>query len=686
MYRVFPYISRLSSLLVSFRTVSPCRPALAARNREYEMQEPLRILFIEPRQADYGIAAQLLTDCQLDFSWQRAASQCELGKVAESFKPHIVLCTDNASANSSHRLLEALRLLCSQTPVILISSVGGIDSAAVGPTTAALERRRRPAQSARGRPVTGAESLRVAQHAADLRRGFSSVLESSAEPAVISSAEGWITHANTSACRLLERCERSLVTVLSATYDQCPPMPHWLAVSQDDERGSESGGASGGTAAERCHHRLAYFDPWSLLPALIHMDDLIGCLTVRNGEHCTTLPLIALDRDGGRLPDGVHNELADGAQSDAPTDAARHGSIVRISPDDFLVVLPDPSQPAQAAITVERILDSIESTRSSTGAAAVASRVNSSSTRPDRPNSAPGDSRALHRTVPPSHASRDVHGTERVDHGPALGDAMQRHALSVHYQPQFDVKTGRGCGVEALARWVLCSGESIAPSVFIPVAERSGLIHALGAWMLNSACETAYAWCGREAQRTTLSVNVSALQIDEDFNTILGRTLEKSHFPAQQLELEITESALIANPELTIGYLKQWKEMGVRIAMDDFGTGYSSLSYLSRLPVDCLKLDQSLIHRMTQDVKTAAVTRLIVSMGAELGIDVVAEGVETERQLKMLTDLNCPRVQGYLLGRPMPAKQAQIALRKPWGNRPPPLPSQIGAAAATSYA
>jgi EAL domain-containing protein (putative c-di-GMP-specific phosphodiesterase class I) len=637
------------------------------------MQEPLRIVFIEPRQEDYGIAAQLLTDRQLDFSWQRAASERELGEAAEIFKPHIVLCTDNASANSNRRLLEALRLLCSQTPVILVSSVGEIGSAEVDRTAAPLERKRRPAHAACGHPMAGVESHRIAQHAADLRKGFSSVLESSAAPAVISNAEGWITHANTSACRLLELCERSLVTVLSATHDQCPPMPHWLPGSQDDERRSDGDAASSGTTLEQCPHRLAYFDSWSLLPTLVHMDDLIGCLTVHNSEHRATLPLIAVDRDGGRLPDGpctrtLKPELADAPQSDVPTEAAGHGSIVRISPDDFLVVLPEPSQSAAAAITVERILHSIETTRSITALAAEPIRIDPSS------------------SVPPSHASRDVHRTERVDHAPALGDAMQRHALSVHYQPQFDVKTGRGCGVEALARWVLRSGESIAPSVFIPVAERSGLIHALGAWMLSSACETAYAWCGRDAQRTTLSVNVSALQIDKDFNAVLGRTLERSHFPAQQLELEITESALIANPDLTIGYLKQWREMGIRIAMDDFGTGYSSLSYLSRLPVDCLKLDQSLIHRMTQDAKTAAVTRLIVSMGAELGIDVVAEGVETEPQLQMLTDLNCPRVQGYLLGRPMPAKQAQIALRKTWGNRPAPMASRVGAAPEASYA
>jgi diguanylate cyclase len=256
----------------------------------------------------------------------------------------------------------------------------------------------------------------------------------------------------------------------------------------------------------------------------------------------------------------------------------------------------------------------------------------------------------------------------------------------VQYQPQFELGTGRGCGVEALARWVPSSGEAIAPSVFIPLAEREGLIQALGAWMLESACETAYSWCSRDAQRTTLSVNVSALQIDEEFCAVISRTLEASGFPAKQLELEITESALIANPELTIEYLNQWKELGVRIAMDDFGTGYSSLSYLSRLPVDSLKLDQSLIHRITLDRKSAAITRSIVALGAELGIDVIAEGVETEEQLQMLIDLDCPRAQGYLLGRPMPAKQAQVALRRTWGNRGGPVSRPPRAAVGESYA
>ena len=137
-----------------------------------------------------------------------------------------------------------------------------------------------------------------------------------------------------------------------------------------------------------------------------------------------------------------------------------------------------------------------------------------------------------------------------------LADALRLRALRVEYQPQFELGGGRGCGVEALARWVRSTGEVVAPSVFIRVAERAGMIHRLGAWVLHSACATASAWCSRAAQPTTLSVNVSALQIDEEFGTVIERTLKQTDFPAKQLELEITESALMANPALSIEYLK----------------------------------------------------------------------------------------------------------------------------------
>jgi len=263
-----------------------------------------------------------------------------------------------------------------------------------------------------------------------------------------------------------------------------------------------------------------------------------------------------------------------------------------------------------------------------------------------------------------------------------LGEALRQRALGVAYQPQFELDSGRGCGVEALARWTRASGDDVAPSVFIPLAERAGMIHELGAWILQSACATASGWCDRGLRLTTLSVNVSALQIDEQFSTAIERVLSLSKFPAHRLELEITESALISNPTTTIAHLEEWKRLGVRIALDDFGAGYSSLNYLSRMPIDRLKLDRSLVSRMTLDRKSAAVMRSVVSLGSELGMDVIAEGVETEVQLQMLADLGCPQVQGYLLARPMPAEQAQIVLSKPWGNRPIRLTDRAGVAAS----
>jgi EAL domain-containing protein (putative c-di-GMP-specific phosphodiesterase class I) len=614
------------------------------------MQAQMRVLVVEHRHSDHGIAEQLLADYDLDFSSQCVASPLELREVAADFDPNIVLCTDDVSMISSHAVLEALRLLCSQTPVILVSSVREADASAVRGVTL-------PSDTA---------PPQCAQDIADLRRCFSNLLESSAEPAVMSNAGGWITHANISACRQLDGSrERSLGTLLDAPFDQPVSASHRADIP----------------------HRLAYFDAWTHHPTLIHTHDLIGCATART-DACLggALALVALNLDSVRIPD-ERPPPVDG--TDVPSEVTRHGSIVRIAEDDFLLVLPHLSSAADAANNVQRVLESIAQTRLAAGLchpvlrdadigrvptnSRIASLHHSSLLRQDlRPPPAVVQAPPAVVAARPAVAEAQPAVRERSRLEIYLGEALDRHALSVQYQPQFELHTGRGCGVEALARWTLCSGQIIAPSVFIPLAERIGMIHALGAWVLKSACETAYAWCSRDTQRTTLSVNVSALQINEEFCTVIERTLKESRFPAKHLELEITESALIENPDFTIECLKQWKRLGVQIAVDDFGTGYSSLNYLSRLPVDRLKLDQSLIHRMALDPKSATVMRSIISLGADLGIDVIAEGVETEQQLQMLEDLGCPRVQGYLLGRPMPPKQAQIALRKAWGNRPSP--------------
>ncbi|HEY0802854.1 MAG TPA: EAL domain-containing protein, partial [Steroidobacteraceae bacterium] len=497
------------------------------------MEERIKVLLIENRHTDPGIVQNLLADYRMDVSWQSIAGPHELCKLAVAFEPNIVLCADDMSDPPRRALFDALRLFSSQPPIVLVSRLPELEESATHPSTITTR------------------SSGYAQDTAHLRRCFSRILESSTRPVVLSNAEGFITHANSSACRRLEG-------------------------SFDRSLGSLVGSIS--------EHRLAYFDAASGLATDIHLSALVNCVTARAPLGDTAVALVALDLDSARLDDesGVNGICAERQLGAGP-----HGCIIRITQNDFLVAMPEPCHAAEAAFTAQRVLDSVAKSRRAAGHCREPTANN-------WPNMSP---------VPKT--------SDRL--ALDLGDALQRHALSIQYQPQYEAITGRGRGVEALARWVLCSGESISPSVFIPAAERSGLIHDLGAWVLRSACDTAVAWCGRAARGSILSVNVSALQIDNQFCGVIYHALKRSGFPANQLELEITESALVGNTDTTIECLKEWRKLGVRIAVDDFGTGYSSLNYLSRLPVDSLKLDQSLVHMMTLDSKSAAVMRSIVS-------------------------------------------------------------------------
>jgi diguanylate cyclase (GGDEF)-like protein len=244
--------------------------------------------------------------------------------------------------------------------------------------------------------------------------------------------------------------------------------------------------------------------------------------------------------------------------------------------------------------------------------------------------------------------------------------AIDNKELTLYYQPQFEVSNGRASGVEALARWFRAGGVTVEPAVFIPLAERTRMIGALGSWVLEEACKTVYRWPTRGPGPVTLCVNVSPHQLDRALVAAVERALELSGFPAKHLELEITESALVSNANAVIECLRQLKTLGIRIAIDDFGTGYSSLSYLSRLPLDRLKVDKSLIHNLATRWKDVAILASIIGLGRELGLEVIAEGVETEQQFQVLKQLGCPQVQGYLLARPAPQEEAQNMLAGGW--------------------
>jgi diguanylate cyclase (GGDEF)-like protein len=230
------------------------------------------------------------------------------------------------------------------------------------------------------------------------------------------------------------------------------------------------------------------------------------------------------------------------------------------------------------------------------------------------------------------------------------------------YQPQIEMRTGRACGVEALCRWRDPDRGVISPSEFIPVAEESGMIQALGARVLRDSCRQTVAW-HRLGMMLRLSVNLSVQQLQHDsWLSIVEEALSTSGLPPQYLDLEITESVIITHPDKAVATLVKLKERGVSITVDDFGTGYSSLSYLTRLPIQAIKIDQRFVHGLEQNGNDEAITQAIIAMSHSLGLRVIAEGVETAAQFEFLKRHGCEEAQGYLISRPLEAP----ALRDWW--------------------
>jgi diguanylate cyclase (GGDEF)-like protein/PAS domain S-box-containing protein len=254
---------------------------------------------------------------------------------------------------------------------------------------------------------------------------------------------------------------------------------------------------------------------------------------------------------------------------------------------------------------------------------------------------------------------------ERLSLENSIRRALERREFDVYYQPQVDGQSGMIVGAEALVRWNHLDRGLVSPGEFIPVAEEAGLITELGDWVLRTACEQTTRWREQGVNLMRIAVNLAARQCQEPrLVQKVADVLRKTRLDAACLELEITEGSLIADAASTIASLRSFREMGVRVSLDDFGTGYSSLSYLRNLPIDTLKIDQSLVRSLNTDPSGAAITAAIIAMAHILGLKVIAEGVEDEFQLAFLKERNCNEFQGYLFGKPMPARDLQELLAK----------------------
>lgn len=244
-----------------------------------------------------------------------------------------------------------------------------------------------------------------------------------------------------------------------------------------------------------------------------------------------------------------------------------------------------------------------------------------------------------------------------------LAGVAERGELRLHYQPRVDAESGAVHGFEALMRWEHPELGLVHPGLFIPLAEATGEVVAMGAWALREACRQARAWDALGLPSVHVAVNLSPLQFrGEGPVPTVEAALAESGLPADRLELEFTESLMAHDTTEVIAHLQSLKSLGTRLSIDDFGTGYSSLSYLRHFPVDALKIDKAFVDDLTRDTHASAIVTAIVVLGQSLGLGVVAEGVETERQAAFLRVLGVDEIQGYLYSRPLPADEAAAFL------------------------
>ncbi len=384
-----------------------------------------------------------------------------------------------------------------------------------------------------------------------------------------------------------------------------------------------------------------------------------------------------------QINDGLGHELGDAllklisqrlnASIREPDSLARQGG------DEFLLVLRNLSQTSDAGPICERLLrDLREEVREPFLLAGHSVTINASigiSLFPDHGNTV--ELLLRHADMSLQAAKRAGGGTAQI-YSPALGqqsqraaemagallDALAKSQFRMVYQPVFTMD-GEIVAFEALLRWQHPTWGPVSPPEFIPTAERSGLIVAIGDWVIDEVCRQAMAWNAAHLHPIKMFANVSGVQLERpDFSSKIADALKRSGLAPDRLELEITESWVISDLRGAAGKLQQLRDLGIGIALDDFGTGYAAFDYLQELPLDTLKIDRSFIQRLNGPAANLSTVRAMTILARQLGLKTVAEGVESEDQIQRLSEIGCDLMQGFLLGRPLKPEAARLLLRK----------------------
>ncbi|MDD3608317.1 MAG: EAL domain-containing protein [Halothiobacillaceae bacterium] len=422
--------------------------------------------------------------------------------------------------------------------------------------------------------------------------------------------------------------------------------------------------------AEQQYRNLAFHDSLTGLLNRLQFLETLRKSIARASRHRERLAVMLLDLDhfkavndtqGHQKGDRLLQQMADRLRSVVRVQDA----VARLGGDEFILLLDGIDTPEDAAHVARRVLDVAQQPFDLGGTRAWVSASVGISLFPDDALTEDGLMRdadaAMYRAKDLSRNTFQFYteelgrsASQRLSLLSALRGALQAHEFSLVFQPQQDVQSLRALSVEALLRWNRPQqAEAVGPEVFVPLLEESGLIVPVGQWVLENACTQARRWIDATGSAVRIAVNISAVQLHAvNLALDVAQVLERTGLPADRLELEITETALMRDPEAAARALRDLKAIGLSLTLDDFGTGYSSLSYLKRFPIDRIKIDQSFVRDIASDPGDLAIVRAIIAMGHSLGLDVVAEGVETPEQRDLLERLGCDVLQGYLIGRP----------------------------------
>lgn len=681
---------------------------------------PLRLLVVEDLASDAELIMLRLQEEGFRFDWQRVQSEEEYLSALDTL-PDLILADWHLPCFSGLRALQLLRQRNLEIPFIIVSGGIGeeaaIDALQQGASDYVLKDRPARLGTAVRHALEEKRLRSERRQAEEALRLADRVFHSTGEGVMVTAASGNIVSVNPAFERITGYSEAEVLgcnprILRSGRHDDAfyremwtslletgqwrgelwnrrksgEVYPEWLNISAvKDEAGRIThyvalfSDISSVKEAMQQIDFLAHHDALTHLPNRVLFHDRLSHGLDRAQREDRPLALLYLDLDRFKnVNDTLGHPVGDELLQEVArrmTGAIRAGdTLARLGGDEFVLLLEDDASAQQAAVVARKMLELFDMPiciadhklvlTASIGISLYPGDGQDADTLLKHADRAMYEAKSRGRNTYQFFEPALTAGVlERLVMENALRGAMTRNELLLHYQPQVDLATGRICAAEALLRWRSAELGVVSPADFIPVAEETGLVIAIGEWVLRTACAQNKAWQDAGLPPIRIAVNVSALQIlAGTLPEIVTEALSATGLEPRYLELELTESVMIREVEATLKQVIALKRLGITISLDDFGTGYSSLGYLSRFPLDRLKIDQAFVHDITTEPRNAAIARATIALAQGLDMVVIAEGVESEGQLRYLRDIGCEEAQGYLFSRPVSPEEMAVMI------------------------